>query len=137
MLNPKTNLMLIFLRPRLTYEISRQIGLAMVPKTLAQDANVCVALTAAATGAPHASGLPVGSPIWEFQQLQEKLTQKSFQVTYPVLSNDILEYDKVGLELDKAFNTHKDNTRERQGGMCMARVHGITKYPRGRHRNLH
>ncbi|KAL7460262.1 hypothetical protein ACHAXS_000724 [Conticribra weissflogii] len=38
--------------PRLTYEISCQINLAMVPKTLAQDANACVALAAADTGIP-------------------------------------------------------------------------------------
>ncbi len=44
---------------------------------------------------------------------------------------------KVGLELDKAFNTHEDKTRERQGSMYMAHVHDSTKNTRRRHRNLH
>ncbi len=36
-------------------------------------------------------------------------------------------YEKVGLELDKLFNAHKDKTRERQEGTYMDCVHDITK----------
>ncbi len=35
-----------------------------------------------------------------------------------VLSNGFLNYDKVGIELDKAFNAHKDKTKD---------AHDITK----------
>ncbi len=45
-------------------------------------------------------------------------------------------YEKVGLELDKAFNAHRDKTRERQWGTCMAHAHDITKNQRRRHRNI-
>ncbi len=37
----------------------------------------------------------------------------------------------MGLELDKAFNAHKDKTRERWGDTSMAPVHVFTKNTRG------
>ncbi len=33
----------------------------------------------------------------------------------------------MGLKLDKAFNAHRDKTREVQEGMCMVHAHDITK----------
>ncbi len=33
----------------------------------------------------------------------------------------------MGLELDKAFNAHRDKTREEQRGTCMSHAHDITK----------
>ncbi len=61
----------------------------------------------------------------------------STTLIHPVLSNGILEYYyKVGLELDKAFNTHKDKTREGQRSTCMTHAHDVTKNQRRRHWNL-
>ncbi len=42
----------------------------------------------------------------------------------------------MGLELDKAFDAHRDKTREGQRGTCMARAHDVTENQRRRHRNL-
>ncbi len=42
----------------------------------------------------------------------------------------------MGLELDKAFNAHRDKTREGQRGTCMAHAHDITKNQRRRRGNL-
>ncbi len=36
-------------------------------------------------------------------------------------------FEKVGIEQDKVFNTHKDRTNEGQKGLYMAHAHGITK----------
>ncbi len=44
--------------------------------------------------------------------------------------------EKVGLELDKAFNIHYDKTREGQRGMCMACVHDVTDNHTRRNGNL-
>ncbi len=45
-------------------------------------------------------------------------------------------YKKVGLELDKVINAHRDTRREGQRGTCMARAHDLTKNQRRRHGNL-
>ncbi len=42
----------------------------------------------------------------------------------------------MGLVLDKAFNAHRDKTREGQRGTCMASAHDITKNQRRRLGNL-
>ncbi len=42
----------------------------------------------------------------------------------------------MGLELDKAFNAHRDKICEGQRDMCMTSAHDITKNQRRRHRNL-
>ncbi len=47
-----------------------------------------------------------------------------------------LNYDKVDVELDRAFNTHKEKTREGQGGKCMACAHEFIKNHRRRNWNL-
>ncbi len=36
----------------------------------------------------------------------------------------------MGLELDKAFNTHRNKTREGQRGTCMAHAHEVTQKPK-------
>ncbi len=46
---------------------------------------------------------------------------------YPVLSNDILNYDKMGKELDKVFNACKDKTREWYGRHVLGTCTYVTK----------
>ncbi len=41
-----------------------------------------------------------------------------------------LNYQKMGVELDKAFNAHKDKTRKGKEGTCDASAHDVSEIHR-------